>query len=575
MGIFSWLVLLLISLNQWSTITQIHLLIVFGIGVLTPLSLRIAISISRHNTIPHLAHIILRIQPIIPILAIASLALPQGEPSALLASGWLIQSTSIAILGFINWAGRSTRTVEELCMDMGLMLTSISGIWFFFYRLSGEFFGFKGVFVPLTAAHFVTIGMGALIVAGCMGRQLRHQHRVTSIYRLIAWITIISPIVVALGITHTNLIATTSLTELVGVILLSTSFVALSAYYLLKIRQFIQKPVAQWVLTVSSLTLLVTMILAVGYSVGQYTSLFAFAIPDMVHWHGWLNAMGFAGLGVVGWNIVMPGAIGQPSGIPLSQISGGLRIGSQFFESIGAIDPNKADVTGLVDDLSEYESEICQVANLSPRVVRFYENTAEHRLYVHPQWATSFKYLAKIYKWFARRVNQMNLPLQPEAEDAMIDSRIVPLKDTLDGRKQVRGWVRTITDTDEVIYVAAYASHTHDNKHYMNIAFPLPYGNITSILKLKTFEKGNQTNLSLYSINGVQDIGDQGVYFVTKWLTLRLPFNEIIDVYVHPPPDLPSDILFHDRATLFARHRMWVFGYPFLTLYYMIWQDTL
>ena len=67
-------------------------------------------------------------------------------------------------------------------------------------------------------------------------------------------------------------------------------------------------------------------------------------------------------------------------------------------------------------------------------------------------------------------------------------------------------------------------------------------------------------------------MGEQGVYYVTPLNTLRMPFNEIIDVYNTPPNDMPKNTLYREQGTLFARHRMWFFGYPFLTLYYTIWQ---
>lgn len=569
-GIITWLIFFVINLNQWQFLLQIHLLILFGIGILTPMSFRLAIPIARDDTIHALAHIILRIQPLIPLLAVISFLLPQGEPSALLASSWLVLSLLLALFGVIRWVGRSTRALAELCVDFGLILSSVSGIWFFFYRLSGDFFGFTGVLVPLTAAHFVTIGMGALIIAGMIGRQLQTE---THVYRWIAWITIISPVIVAIGITHTNLIGSPSLIEVVGVVLLSTSFVTLAGYYLVKIRPTVGNPLASLILALSALTLFVTMMLALGYSLGRFTTWFYFAISDMVQWHGWLNALGFAGLGVLGWNIVMPEAVGNPHHIPFSRLSGRWTIGADFFARLNVIDEHKTTINGLTDDLASYASDDCKISDVSPRLTRFYEHTADHQLYVYPQWATSFTYPAKVYKWFAQRVNQVNLPLTPESDDTLIDSRIIPLKDHIDGREHVRGWIRTYGDTGNVVYVAAYSSHVYNQTHYMNIAFPLPFGNITSILKLKTFPQNDWTNLSLYSLNSANDIGDQGVYFVTRWLTVRLPFDEIIDVYPTAPDDLPSDILFRDEAKLFARHRMWCFGYPFLTLYYMIWDE--
>jgi hypothetical protein len=299
-GILAWLTLFVLSIDQWSYLAQIHLLILFGVAILTPLSFRLTIPPSE--TLHPLARLILLIQPVVTFMTFISFQ--AGIGSALWGFGWLVQSSLIALFGVLRYWRLAPRTLDELCIDAGLVFTSVSGVWFFFYRLSGEFFGFSGVLVPLTAAHFVTIGMGALIIAGLMGRKLSKSDELTTIYRIIAWITIISPMIVAAGITHTNLISTVSLIEVIGVVLLSVSFVGLAGYYLLKIRPTIGQPLASLFLNLSAITLFITMALALGYSLGRFTSLFYFAIPDMVQWHGWLNAVGFAGLGILGWSFV-------------------------------------------------------------------------------------------------------------------------------------------------------------------------------------------------------------------------------------------------------------------------------
>ena len=146
-------------------------------------------------------------------------------------------------------------------------------------------------------------------------------------------------------------------------VLLSTSFVGLAGYYLWKIRPTVNNTTATILLSLSALTLFITMTLAFGYSLGRFTTLFYFAIPDMVQWHGWLNALGFAGLGILGWNFVQPPAIGHAYGIPFSRIVGHLHIGATFFEKIGAVDEGTV-VHGLVDDLSDYADDDCRIGKL-------------------------------------------------------------------------------------------------------------------------------------------------------------------------------------------------------------------
>jgi hypothetical protein len=112
----------------------------------------------------------------------------------------------------------------------------------------------------------------------------------------------------------------------------------------------------------------------------------------------------------------------------------------------------------------------------------------------------------------------------------------------------------------------------------MNIAFPLPFSNMTSILRL--YQDGD--SLILTSLSG-QEKGDEGVYLVTSWLPVRLPINETIrvwtaddtssnpstigsriaDAIAAKPADLP--------VTVIAKHDMWLFGIRFLTLNYYIY----
>jgi len=104
----------------------------------------------------------------------------------------------------------------------------------------------------------------------------------------------------------------------------------------------------------------------------------------------------------------------------------------------------------------------------------------------------------------------------------------------------------------------------------MNIAFPLPRGNLASILRLEALPGGNGAwNGVLLSTLGS---GDEGVYFANRVLPVRLPLNETIRVWtpgmagipvaMERPPNTP--------VTVVARHDLWLFGMQYLTLDYYI-----
>lgn len=166
----------------------------------------------------------------------------------------------------------------------------------------------------------------------------------------------------------------------------------------------------------------------------------------------------------------------------------------------------------------------------------------------------------------------MNFPLEAESQETAVASKIMPLKDSRDGRVNVRGWVRTYSETNDPVYIAAYSSHVNDEQRYMNIAFPLPAGNLTSILRLIELPFAYGNGVLLTSFSDVQKQGNQGVYFVILNFGIRLPINETIDVFASAADceDTPPKMPHVNSETLFARHRMWLFGFPFLTLFYSI-----
>ena len=571
-GTIVWLIGLARTTLDTHVFSQIDLLILFGITLLTPLTAYATAQPDRNGNLSRLVWLIVYWQPFSAMMTGAALILPTGALAGVLAVGWLLQTGLFFLMGLARWLPRPYTLLEEFCIDAGFIYALVSGIWFVPYRATGTFLSFSGPLVPLTVAHFTFISLGALITAGMIGRQLRSSRTdMPKIYRVSAWAAIISPALVAIGITQTASLGVVSILEVIGVVMLASNYLLLAGIYLIAVRTTINHRVARVILTLSATTLFLTMTLALVYSLGRVTNWWVLAIPDMVRWHGWFNAVGFTGLAVLGWSLAPTISHIHPGGIPFSRLTGRGRIGAGFFETLGVIATADQSPTGIADDLGDYGAPDCQIEQLEPHVRAFYEHTAQHQLRVYPQWNRRFHIPARLYKWFSRRVEQMNLPLEPERDDALIHSEIVALNDAMDGRERVRGWVRTYANTGVVVYVAAYANHTSKGQRYMNIAFPLPGGNLTSVLRLQTFAEKGAAVLHLTSISDENTRGDQGVYFVTSPLPVRLPMSETIDVYPLPYPDFPDVSGCGDRICAYARHRMWLFGFHFLTLHYTLW----
>jgi len=542
---------------------QAELIMFFGVAVVVPASLRAVLQPDRNGQINSLLTFAALCHPIAILAVGVSLVVASTSFSAALALIWLFQAGVIALIGLSRLLARPKIAIEEICIDVGLFHTPISGVWFVAYSADIALMTFSPILVLLTAIHFVYISLGTLVTIGMIGR-LMYETSHWAIYRRLGWILVFSPMLVAVGITLTQYTGFIALEALAAFILSGT---LLLLALLINTKQLnLNKPLTI-LLRLSFSTLFITMAFSLAYSIGRFTGIGAPSIPEMIQWHGWFNAIGFAFLSLLIWNLTTVSPHVSLTGIPYSMLPWRQQIHADFFDRINAID-NMVDPTptGILDTFDDYQRPDFDPAKIAPEIRAFYENTAAHDLIVYAEWQTGFLPLARLYKRFSQSIGQMNFPLAPETSETHITSRIVPLRDALDSREQVRGWIRVYTKTSEAIYVAAYAKHRYNEQTYMNIAFPLPLGNLTSILKLNLLPEQTQ-GLCLTSFSTRTE--DQGVYFSTRWLTVRLPLNETIEVY---PPDTSYDNFPESLAhgTVTARHQVWLFGRHLLTLHYSI-----
>lgn len=277
----------------------------------------------------------------------------------------------------------------------------------------------------------------------------------------------------------------------------------------------------------------------------------------MVAGHGILNSIGFVLFSLLA--LVLIPVKAAPLCLPLfSQIYGKGPIGGDFFERLKFNEITSGSAFGLVDNMSDYQRVDFDPKRLPEILRHFYEKTADFELDVNPNWSLGFRTGGRFYSWLARRWGQMALPVAADERGTEIESRIFPLSSERDGRAKVRAWVRKYKRSSEPLYLAAYANHARDGITYMNIAFPIPGGNVTSILHLQHGNlKSGKESLVLTSVNDFLRSGDQGVFFVNKRLPIRLPINERIEVW-------------EEQGELKATHNMWLLGIKFLTLSYRI-----
>ena len=560
-----WLGVVATRLSGQSTFPTLTLILLLAVLVIAPLALALVALPSRTDSPARLYRLAVALQPPAALLALTALIMDPGPTAMLPGVPWFLFTLIVAAHGVVRQLG-FWPPVEESAINFGLIYLSVGGVWFLASRGMAPLLGFEEPIVTLTAIHFHFISLGALLFTGMVGRLLERGTMTWRLYQLAAAGMIISPLLVALGITFSVVI------EALATAIISLSLTSLAVIALTNIAR--RTTARQSVLLItSSLSIIFTMLFATAYAFGRLTGAWEVTVPTMIQVHGWVNALGFVLPGLFAWVLETPPSRIPATNIPFSRFAGRGFIGSRFFD--GAIHEHPVrTVVGLVDDLGEYRRGDFPIDGLPPELRAFYEKTASHGLLVVPQWKPGFHLLSRLYKHISTRVGQMNLPLVPESDGGRIHSEIVPLDDMRDGRSNVRAWIRTYETSGDAVYVAAYATHRHAGHTYMNIAFPLPGGNLTSILRLYLVDDdGDRSGLALTSLRRPDVVGDEGVYFATRWLTVRLPINETITVWEassdeaerrfgHPAPE---------NTTVAAQHEMWLFGKAFLALYYFIY----
>ena len=221
----------------------------------------------------------------------------------------------------------------------------------------------------------------------------------------------------------------------------------------------------------------------------------------------------------------------------------------------GAYTPDVKDI-GIVASLDELAGPSFDPAGVDPLVREFYEHTTRFALDIVPEWRAWVRPGYLLYRTLlARPLGQANVPMSQREVQRGVRSRIDTITGA-DGAVAVRGWIRSLADTDEPIYVGIYTTYRHEGHGYVSVGFPLPQASFTATLAPSAREGGGLV------LNSRSELDQPGHYLTyidpqTAELTTAAVrgFAERLDVHA-------------DGGVLRAEHAFWVFGIPFLVLRY-------
>jgi hypothetical protein len=177
-------------------------------------------------------------------------------------------------------------------------------------------------------------------------------------------------------------------------------------------------------------------------------------------------------------------------------------------------------------------------------VVDFYERTSQWRLEVWSQWcpaAWPFGWL--LSSLFARRPQQLSLPLRPLDAAYGIDSRVVTVQ-VRSGTQLVAAWLRTLRSSGQTVYSGWYGTAIVPNalRPSVRVMFPLPNGSVTVFLRPEVRSDG-----ALMLTSPLGAFGDDGAYLIVArpdgrsgWVR-RVPLAERFVVWLDEEGVLRTD----------------------------------
>ncbi len=306
----AWVAVLLLRLLSASMVTldDLSLLLLLAVLVILPLAIPLASRAFYDPIAVRLTRVAILAQPLAALSGSIALVAPVGSAVAGIAAViWLLFT---ALLGMLGLSGIARMLLErrvqlaETCLALALVYLPIGGIWFALARLGVRPLGFSQTIVLLTAVHFHFITLAALIVTGCTGLAMRDVQCgiVRNTYRAAAVGMLVCPLLVAAGITLTQVAGQRAL-ESFAAVLLAFSLIVISLLSLRVVVPTTAGLLARALLVISGISVLLTMALAVVYAIGGATGHALLTVAQMIAIHGWLNAFAFGLCGLLGWRL--------------------------------------------------------------------------------------------------------------------------------------------------------------------------------------------------------------------------------------------------------------------------------
>lgn len=290
LGVVAWVGFIWVKGIEPQAATWIEILLMASVLILMPLARRIG---HHHGALSPFGA---QTEWIAGLFLVPALLSPIPSVLGTLGVGfWLIHQMLDAT--WIVWQGKTTppANVASLCHRLAFVFPSIGAAWLLAHRLNWMPFGFDSLMVLLTAAHFHHAGFTLPLITGCCSNASPSWISKLACLGVIAGVPL-----VATGITCTHF-GVMPWMEPLGVSVLILGALVVSGLQIHMASAPSLSPGTRCLFVLSGLSLLIAMLLALGYGFRSYLPQWAFPMSAMWAIHGSLNCFGFGLCGIFAW----------------------------------------------------------------------------------------------------------------------------------------------------------------------------------------------------------------------------------------------------------------------------------
>lgn len=301
-----------------SNLSLVELILTLALLVVVPVGLPLLAPVAGDGRRPHHLHrLTVAAQPLGAVPGTVAVLLEDGPLAGALALPWLAITGLVAIVALLDWWPTRSADLVRLGELAAATYLLVGGAWFVVSRLGWRPLDFSGSIVELTAVHFQYAGMAsALIASRTLGALVRqpagHSRRVGS---LATAAILVAPPIVAAGFAFSGAL------QVLGAAVLSAGLITLAVLILLRVVPTVASVLQRSLLATSAAAVIVPMVLATQWALGQHTALPALSIPQMAATHGVANAVGFSLCGLIGWRLA-PGPGGDRANLSAESVAG-------------------------------------------------------------------------------------------------------------------------------------------------------------------------------------------------------------------------------------------------------------